>query len=94
LSEFADYVEKQQKLRYPSTATSSKVETEDHAELDILDSLDLVDTSPAVKLKELLLDQNEDTLAKLVALLETRIEEGHGETVFEIGFENNADELE
>jgi GTPase len=93
LSEFADYVEKQQKLRYPSTATSSKVEAEDHAELDILDSLDLVDTSPAVKLKELLLDQNEDTLAKLVALLETRIEEGHGETVFEIGFENNAESM-
>jgi GTPase len=93
LSEFADYVEKQQKLRYPSTATSSKVDVEDHAELDILDSLDLVDTSPAVKLKELLLNQNEDTLAKLVALLETRIEEGHGETVFEIGFENNGESM-
>ena len=94
MTEFADYVEKQQKLRYPSTATSSKIETaEDHAELDILDSLDLVDTSPAVRLKELLLDQNEDTLAKLVALLETRIEEGHGETVFEIGFENNGESM-
>jgi GTPase len=41
----------------------------------------------------LLLGQNEDTLAKLVALLETRIEEGHGETVFEIGFENNGESM-
>jgi GTPase len=96
LSEFADYVEKQQALRYPSTATASTSTSalEEHAELDdILNGLDLADTSPAVRLKGLLLTHNEDTLAKLVSLLETRIEEGHGETVFEIGFENNGDSM-
>lgn len=67
---------------------------DEHAELDdILNGLDLADTSPAVRLKELLLTHNEDTLAKLVHLLETRIVEGHGETVFEIGFENNGDSM-
>jgi GTPase len=96
LSEFADYVEKQQALRYPSTAAASTSTSavEEHAELDdILNGLDLADNSPAVRLKELLLTQDEDTLAKLVNLLETRIEEGHGETVFEIGFENNGDSM-
>lgn len=94
LSEFADYVEKQQKLRYPSAQpSSSSTAIEEHAELDILNSLDLADNSPAVRLKELLLSHDEDTLARFVTLLEGRIEEGHGETVFEIGFENNGDSM-
>ncbi len=93
LSEFADYVEKQQKLRYPSSASATTSAIEDHAELDILDSLDLSDNSPVVKLKELLLINDNETLEKLVALLATRIAEGHGETVFEIGFENNGDSM-
>ncbi|KAH6680605.1 P-loop containing nucleoside triphosphate hydrolase protein [Halenospora varia] len=97
LSEFADYVEKQQALRYPSSA-SSTISTattlvEDHAELDILNTLDLADTSATVRIKELLLSNTEDTLAKLVNLLELRLAEGHGETVFEVGFENNGDSM-
>lgn len=66
---------------------------EDHSELDILDSLDLADNSPYVRLKELLLGEDEDTLTTLVNILELRVEEGHGETVFEIGFENNGDSM-
>jgi GTPase len=96
LSEFADYVEKQQALRYPSSSSSAAATAplvEDHAELDILNSLDLADTSPRVRLKALLLDNNEETLGKLASVLETRIEEGHGETVFEVGFENNGDSM-
>jgi GTPase len=93
LSEFADYVEKQQKLRYPSTASASTSLVEDHAELDILNALDLSDDSPVVRLKELLLTNDEETLAKLVALLETRLAEGHGEMIFEIGFENNGESM-
>jgi hypothetical protein len=81
LSEFAEYVEKQQALRYPSTAGPSAT-TDDHAELDILNSLDLAETVPQVRLKELLLSQDEDKLEKLVDLLRARIDEGHGETVF------------
>lgn len=93
LSEFADYVEKQQKLRYPPGASTASTVVEEHSELDILDSLDLADASPAVRLKELLLTHDDDTFTKLVNLLETRIEEGHGETIFEIGFENNGDSM-
>lgn len=86
-------MEKQQALRYPSTAGASTSATEDHSELDILNSLDLADTSPAVRLKELLLNFDDESLSKLVNLLELRIEEGHGETIFEIGFENNGDSM-
>ncbi|CAG8977835.1 hypothetical protein HYALB_00009001 [Hymenoscyphus albidus] len=101
LSEFADYVEKQQALRYPSAASTSVPRTvpnsttalEDHSELDILDSLDLADHSPHVRLKELLLSQDEDSLTALVNILELRVEEGHGETIFEVGFENNGDSM-
>jgi GTPase len=93
LSEFAEYVEKQQALRYPSSAAPTTNIVEDHAELDILNDLDLADTSPHVRLRELLLEHDDETQAKLVSLLELRLEEGHGETVFEIGHENNGDPM-
>ncbi|KAI0998768.1 GTP-binding protein 1 [Podosphaera aphanis] len=93
LSDFAEYVEKQQKFRYPRAATTSAAPDDDHAELEILESLNLADHSSTVRLRELLLDQEKDSLLKLTALLESRIEEGHGETVFEIGFENNGDAM-
>ena len=92
LSEFAEYVEKQQALRYPSSSGPSAT-TDDHAELDILNSLDLAETAPHVRLKELLLGQDEDHLGKLVEILRARIDEGHGETVFDVGFENNGDSM-
>ncbi|KAH8801590.1 P-loop containing nucleoside triphosphate hydrolase protein [Xylogone sp. PMI_703] len=90
LSDFADYVEKQQAQRYPAAKSAS---IENHAELDILDSLDLEDTSPQVRLKELLLDETGETLNRLVNILELRLDEGHGETIFEVGFENNGDPM-
>ena len=94
MSEFADYVEKQQAIRYPSSHNATTtITTDDHAELDILNSLDLADTSPAVRLKELLLGSETENLPKLVNLLELRIEEGHGETIFEVGFENNGESM-
>ncbi|EHK99371.1 putative GTP-binding protein 2 [Glarea lozoyensis 74030] len=92
LSEFADYVEKQQALRYPSSSNAPPAGVDDHAELDILNSLDLADNSPTVRLKELLLSKDDD-LSKLISLLELRLEEGHGETVFEVGFENNGESM-
>ena len=92
LTEFAEYVEKQQALRYPSSSGPSAT-TDDHAELDILNSLDLAETAPQVRLKELLLGQDEDHLEKLVDILRVRIDEGHGETVFDVGFENNGDSM-
>jgi len=106
LSDFAEYVEKQQALRYPSskaapvsapsTATSktAQADLDHHEELDdILDSLNLSDPAPRVRLRELLLSgaDDGDSLQRLVDLVEERLTEGHGETVFEIGFENNGD---
>lgn len=103
LSDFAEYVEKQQALRYPSSkaapaasgpAEEEKEDPHHHAELDdILDALDLSDSGPRVPLRELLLGTDEATLHKLVELVAERLEEGHGESLFEIGFENNGDSM-
>lgn len=89
LSEFADYVENQQKtVRFPPAQGCS----EDHAELDMLNDLDLADSAPQARLRELLLDKSLTT-TKLVELLELRLDEGHGEAIFEVGFENNGDSM-
>ncbi len=105
LSEFADYVEKQQSLRpgrqisiAPSDSgyeTQSTL-TEDHDELDILETLNLAETSTQVRLKDLLLDAGNDvevTLQQLRNLLQSRILEGHGETLFDLGQEDNGEPM-
>jgi len=95
LSDFAEYVEQQQALRYPSKAAPAKTATADHEhheELDdILDSLNLSDPAPRVRLRDLLLSNDDESLQHLANTLDERLAEGHGETVFEIGFENNGD---
>lgn len=107
LSEFAEYVEKQQSLRFPSSkpvnagpavSTSASAapqgDIDHHDELDdILDSLDLSDSGPRVRLRDLLLSDDADSLQKLVDVIAERLDEGRGETVFEIGFENNGDSM-
>ena len=106
MSEFADYVEKQQAKRsYGGRASSiapsdsgyatQSTTTEDHAELDILDSLDLSETSAHVRLKELLLNPTgaEDTLQQLSNLLQSRMLEGHGEILFDLGQEDNGESM-
>ncbi|KGM91979.1 uncharacterized protein PADG_11959 [Paracoccidioides brasiliensis Pb18] len=110
LSDFAEYVEKQQAHRSalqreargdsvaPSDSGYSTVSlaavTEDHAELDIIDQLGLSDDTSHVKLKHLLLDNSAtagDTLQQLAGVVQTRIDEGHGETVFDLGQEDNGE---
>ncbi|KAK4443421.1 GTP-binding protein 1 [Podospora aff. communis PSN243] len=94
LSDFAEYVEQQQALRYPSKAANktTAAEHDHHEELDdILDSLDLSDPAPRVRLRDLLLSDDAESLQHLVEALDDRLAEGNGETVFEIGFENNGD---
>ena len=114
LSDFAEYVEKQQALRFPSskpapgalaaataatTATATKAAQDDfehHEELDdILDSLDLSDPTPRVRLRDLLLSPSDDTgaLQRLVDVVKERLLEGHGEAVLDIGFENNGESM-
>lgn len=61
-------------------------------------TLDLADAAgPGVRLKDLLLaadaDNDDESLKKLEDILNERITEGHGETVFELGFENNGDSM-
>ncbi|KAI1743464.1 P-loop containing nucleoside triphosphate hydrolase protein [Xylaria scruposa] len=102
LSDFAEFVEKQQALRYPapgakSTAsTSTQPATEYHKELDILDSLNFDESEPQVPLRELLLpstEHDEANQAKLAEHIAERLAEGHGEAMFDLGFENNGESM-
>lgn len=84
-----------QSISTQSTSTQSTV-TEDHAELDILDSLNLSDIPAHVRLKVLLLgskDAGEDSLEQLSNVLQSRILVGHGETLFDLGQEDNGESM-
>lgn len=101
MSDFADYVQQQQALRKPpisGTATANSATNsapkQEHAELDILDTLDLADDKPKVRLKELLLDQTEtkdESGKQLEGLINDRLGEGRGECLFDVGLEDNGD---
>ena len=74
----------------------ASTKTEEHAELDILDTLDLSDTSAHHRLKDLLLDNGasaKETLQQLSNVLQSRILEGHGETLFDLGQEDNGESM-
>ena len=90
MSDFAEFVEKQQALRYPSAKpTTSATSTEHHEELDILDSLNLDDSEPHIPLRNLLLAPADDEASqeRLIQYIDERLVEGHGEAVFDLGFE-------
>lgn len=70
--------------------------TEDHAELDIIDTLNLSENPVQVRLKDLLLDTGDDaqdTLQQLSNVLQDRLLEGHGETLFDLGQEDNGESM-
>jgi hypothetical protein len=98
LSDFADFVEKQQALRKPPGTSASKPTTaieEEHDELSILDTLNLSDSAPRVQLRSLLLSAPDDE-ASSVALadyIKGRLLEGHGEALFDLGLEDNGDSM-
>jgi hypothetical protein len=79
LSEFAEYVEEQQNIRYPAAprgpTTSNTADTEEHhEELDeLFDNLDLGDASPRVPLKQLLLGTDDESLKKLEEAVAERL---------------------
>ncbi|KAK5135265.1 hypothetical protein LTR04_004629, partial [Oleoguttula sp. CCFEE 6159] len=94
---------KQQALRKPprsdidSAYGSQSVVTDNHAELDIIDSLGLAEESTQVRLKHILLDSSKDadeSVMLLTGLLNGRLEEGHGETLFDVGLDDNGDSME
>ena len=61
-----------------------------------MDTLNLAETSTKVRLKDLLLDTGNDaevTLQQLSNLLQSRILEGHGETLFDLGQEDNGESM-
>lgn len=70
--------------------------TEDHDELDFIDSLALAEESSQVRLKHLLLNNTSDvdeSLSLLTSYLNGRLVEGHGETLFDLGVEDNGDSM-
>jgi GTPase len=98
LSDFADYVEKQQANRRPlAPAKKQAAAIEEHDELDILDSLGLAEESRAIRLKQVLLDSNADTeeesTGKLREYVKGRLGEEHGEFLFDMGLEDNGDSM-
>lgn len=77
-------------------STGQSTITEEHAELDIIDQLGLSDAPSVVNLKEWLLDTSTDsgaTLEQLAGLLQTRIDEGHGEALFDLGQDDNGESM-
>ena len=88
MSDFADYVQQQQAARKPASSNAtangqaSAAPKQEHAELDILDTLDLADDKPKVRIKHLLLDESEtkeDSISLLRAINDSRCDEGLGE---------------
>lgn len=67
---------------------------EDHDELDIIDQLGLSDeTSSRIPLRTLLLDAAESNNTALAEYVRGRLAEGHGETLFDLGLEDNGDSM-
>ncbi|KAF2758998.1 P-loop containing nucleoside triphosphate hydrolase protein [Pseudovirgaria hyperparasitica] len=94
LSDFADYVQKQQTLRRAPGAPAPPLE--EHDELDIIDQLGLDEESSHIRLREVLLDKQTDAEECVRALAEhltVRMDEGHNETLFDLGLEDNGDSM-
>ncbi|KAF2851649.1 hypothetical protein T440DRAFT_498192 [Plenodomus tracheiphilus IPT5] len=92
LSEFADYVQKQQALRRPPGQTPAVLE--DHDELSILDELGLSDDNKShIRLKTLLTDPAEEHIPALAEHVKERLVEGHGEVLFDVGLEDSGESM-
>lgn len=83
----------------PASDSGYGTTTEEHSELDALDALDLNDNAPPAPLRDLLSggsDGEADSAgldAQLLELVQARIDEGHGETMFDLGQEDNGDTM-
>lgn len=107
LSDFAEFVEQQQAIRFPSSRpthtttgtaapaskTSASNESIDDELDDILNTLNLSDNAPQLPLHQLLLGPEDESVSKLADLISSRLEDGHGEAVFDLGFEQNGESM-
>lgn len=98
LSDFADYVQKQQEKRRPMGQKSLDDDEDEHDELsNILDQLDLADETKTLHLKQVLLDSAtetaEESTKSLAEYIRARLEEGNGEALLDIGLEDNGDPM-
>ncbi|KAL6708587.1 hypothetical protein ACN47E_002568 [Coniothyrium glycines] len=92
LSEFADYVQKQQAMRRPPGPAQAVME--DHDELSILDELGLSDDNKShIRLKVLLTDPAEENVPALAEHIRGRLAEGHGEVLLDVGLEDSGDSM-
>lgn len=77
--------------------TAKSTILEEHDELSILDDLNLADNDVPVRLRHLLLNTDADTVEESVValqeLLSARLDEGHGEALFDVGIEDNGDPM-
>ena len=108
LADFADYVEKEQQkqqarqkeaatvtstpagLAAPSLGTASADPADEFDELSFIDNLGLNDDEAShAKLKDQLLR----TAPGFDEMLKARLEEGRGETLFDLGYENSGDSM-
>ena len=86
-------------MRFPAPKPAdghlkTTLSTEHHEELDeLFDNLNLAESTPRTSLRELLLSEGEDRFEQLKNVLSERLEEGFGEAVFELGYENNGDSM-
>jgi GTPase len=105
LSEFTDYVQRQQAFRhapgaendssYGTQASSTAADT--HDELDsIIDQLGLEEETTSIHLKHVLLDSTdtaEESVSLLTKHITARLAEGSGETLFDLGLEDNGESM-
>jgi hypothetical protein len=81
-------------LRKPPGQIQTAAELEEHDELDIIDQLGLSDSPTArLPLRTILLDSGEEPTTALKELLTARLDEGHGEMLFDVGLENSGDSM-
>ncbi|KAJ5893439.1 GTP-binding protein 1 [Penicillium taxi] len=96
LSEFADYAEQQthySTIPAPNdsehSTASAQEKGEDFDEInDLLGALNISEKSQAVDLKKVLLDKTEANLQILANIIQLRIDEGHGDAIFDLGLDN------
>lgn len=85
-------MQKQQAHRRPAGQTPATLE--DHDELEILDQLGLSDeTASRIPIRTLLLGPAEENVPALSDHVRARLDEGHGEALFDIGLDDKGDSL-